>query len=263
MADAEPASAASPSGAPASTAPAAALPTTPPPPAHAPTTAVDPSSAAPVSASDDGTRKRPRDARLIHMILANQGVTAYAERVPLQLLDFCYRYTSAALQDALHLTGEFGQSVSDKGKVQGAGDLNAVSLASLRLSIASRTHYQLSAKIGKEHLTELAHERNKVALPPVGKDWGFRLPPERYVLGGIGWGLREEWDSEGEEDGMEVDGLGVGLDGAMAAKTGGDLGVDGRENGDEEDEEDEEGGRMEDLYGPDTTDMDRMDTKDE
>ncbi|CBX97813.1 hypothetical protein LEMA_P092220.1 [Plenodomus lingam JN3] len=50
---------------------------------------------------DPGTSKRPRDARLIHLILANMGVTAYTERVPLQLLDFAYRYTSSILTDAI------------------------------------------------------------------------------------------------------------------------------------------------------------------
>ena len=47
---------------------------------------------------DNGQSKRPRDARLIHLILANYGVSAYQERVPLQLIDFAYRYTSSTLQ---------------------------------------------------------------------------------------------------------------------------------------------------------------------
>jgi transcription initiation factor TFIID subunit 9B len=230
-------------GSPATGAP---LPPTPPA-AQAPTTAID-AALAPASSTDDGTRKRPRDARLIHMILANQGVSAYQERVPLQLLDFCYRYTSATLQDALHLTAEFGQSVTEKGKVQGPHDLNAVSLPSLRLSIASRTHYQLSAKPGKEHLIELATERNKVSLPPpVAKDAAFRLPPDRYVLSGVGWSINEGWESEGEEEVMDVD---VDNEGKAA-----------REEEEDEDEE-VEGGRMEDLYGNDP-DADEMDIKEE
>lgn len=47
---------------------------------------------------DNGQSKRPRDARLIHLILANYGLNAYQERVPLQLMDFAYRYTSSTLQ---------------------------------------------------------------------------------------------------------------------------------------------------------------------
>src|SRR5690242_19093890 len=56
------------------------------------------------SAHDSGLGKRPRDARLIHMLLSNLGVTAYQERVPLQLLDFAYRHSSSILSDALHLS---------------------------------------------------------------------------------------------------------------------------------------------------------------
>lgn len=47
---------------------------------------------------DKGQSKRPRDARLIHLVLANYGVNAYQERIPLQLMDFAYRYTSSTLQ---------------------------------------------------------------------------------------------------------------------------------------------------------------------
>ena len=50
------------------------------------------------SPMDNGQSKRPRDARLIHLVLANYGVNAYQERVPLQLMDFAYRYTSSTLQ---------------------------------------------------------------------------------------------------------------------------------------------------------------------
>ena len=50
------------------------------------------------SPADNGESKRPRDARLMHLVLANYGVAAYQERVPLQLMDFAYRYTSLTLQ---------------------------------------------------------------------------------------------------------------------------------------------------------------------
>ncbi|KAF7513855.1 hypothetical protein GJ744_006469 [Endocarpon pusillum] len=58
------------------------------------------------SLSDPGTTKRPRDARLIHLMLSSLGVSAYQERVPLQLLDFAYRYTSSVLGDAAHIQAE-------------------------------------------------------------------------------------------------------------------------------------------------------------
>lgn len=187
------------------------------------------------SLNDSGLSKRPRDVRLIHMILANYGVTAYQERVPLQLMDFAYRYTSAVLQDALHLTTEpYGSSGPIGGRGNTANnDQNSISLNALRLSIASRTHYQFSPNLPKEFYQELATERNRIALPVVGKESGLMLPPERYCLTGVGWGLKEEWDSEAEvdeEDSHEAQDTATGE----------------RADGDSDQEEDE---KMEDFFG--------------
>ncbi|KAL8962924.1 MAG: hypothetical protein Q9193_000739 [Seirophora villosa] len=151
--------------------------------------------------ADDSLGKRPRDSRLLHMILANLGVTGYQERVPLQLMDFAYRYTSSTLQDALHLTSEgYGTQASGAVKAATNNDLSAVTLSSLRLSIASRTHYQFTPTLSKDFYHEIAQERNQVQLPSVGKDWGVRLPPEEYCLTGIGWKLKDEWASMAKED---------------------------------------------------------------
>jgi len=221
-----------------------------PPPAatHISTISTDPSFPS-TSLRDDGLAKRPRDARLIHMILANAGITAYQERVPLQLMDFAYRYTSSTLQDALHLTSEsYGSTAPAGGAGRGAGGVGAgaaaadgssVTLQGLRLSVASRMHYQFSPQLPKEFYQELAAEKNRVALPPVGRDWGQRLPPERYCLTGVGWGLRDEWDSDGEtvmEGDADKVGAGVRADVSM------DTGEGGEEDGDE---------RMEDFFGED------------
>ncbi|KAH8767869.1 hypothetical protein BGZ57DRAFT_766564, partial [Hyaloscypha finlandica] len=43
------------------------------------------------SLQDNSLNKRPRDARLMHMLLSSLGCIAYQERVPLQFLDFAYR----------------------------------------------------------------------------------------------------------------------------------------------------------------------------
>ncbi len=198
----------------------------PPTDLHPPTTTANPAP----SLADNGLSKRPRDSRLIHMILANLGVTAYQERVPLQLMDFAYRYTSSTLQDALHFTSE-GYGTSGPTSNRGAtNDSSNVTLASLRLSIASRTHYQFSPALPKEFYHEIAQERNRVALPAVGRDWGLRLPPGQYCLTGVGWGLKEEWDSDGEREGE-------GGDEAMGEQEGE---WDGGEDGEE---------RMEDIFG--------------
>ena len=208
---------------------------------------------------DNGQSKRPRDARLIHLILANYGVNAYQERVPLQLMDFAYRYTSSTLQyvvsgssdfcnmltltsrDALHFVSEgYGTSSSGtaSGKAAAQNDLSSVTLSALRLSIASRTHYQFNPTLPKEFYNEIAQEKNRVGLPPVSKDWGMRLPPEQYCLTGAGWNLREEWDEEDEE--MED-----------VAKEERMDDVDGEEAEGEDGRDEEGGGRMEDIFGED------------
>lgn len=192
-----------------------------------------------MSFTDDSDAKRPRDTRLIHMILASNGVTAYQPRLPLQLLDFAYRYTSSTLQDALHLTSEgYGTAPPATGaKNAASNDLGAITFQSLRLSIASRTHYQFSPSMPKEYYLDQAAERNRVALPTVGRDWGVRMPPEQYCLTGAGWGLKEDWDEEEAED-----------DGTLFGSMEVDRDVNG---GEEEDANEEEDGneRMEDIFG--------------
>jgi transcription initiation factor TFIID subunit 9B len=193
------------------------------------------------------------------MLLASLGVTAYQERVPLQLLDFAYRYTSGVLQDAVHLategyagvTGEAAGSAS-----RGPPEVNTVTLPALRLSIASRLHYQFQTGLPKEFLMDVAAERNRVALPGATRGFdqgqqakpsanqsvlmgGMRLPPERFCLTGVGWDMKDEWDSEGEEE-VEVE----------ESKESNALA--GRSGADGEGGEEEEDGKMEDIFGEDT-----------
>lgn len=191
-----------------------------------------------LSHTDNGLSKRPRDARLIHLVLANYGVTAYRERVPLQLMDFAYRYTSSTLQDALHFTSEgYGTAPPTSGKAAAQNDMSGITLSSLRLSIASRTHYQFNPTLPKEFYGEIAQDRNRVALPPVSREWGMRLPPEQYCLTGVGWDLKEEFDEEMEDVGDAREG-----DATMKEE---------HDEGDGEGVEEEEVGRMEDLFGND------------
>lgn len=207
--------------------------------------------------------KRPRDARLVHMVLASRGITAYEERVPLQLLDFAYRYTSSVLQDAIYLNAEGyanaapsrtntgggaggGGGGGAEGGAGGRETSHSLSLAALRLSIASRLHYQFNSSLPKDFLLELASERNKVALPPVRQEWGVRLPPEKHCLTGVGWGLKDQWDSEMEDEVADDDNDGNGE---------GDGDGEGTVKGDDGEEEDEdEDAQMEDLFRDDLGD---------
>ncbi|KAF2100972.1 TFIID-31kDa-domain-containing protein, partial [Rhizodiscina lignyota] len=156
------------------------------------------------SATDAGLSKRPRDARIIHLLLTAMGVKEYQERVPLQLLDFAYRYTAGVLSDALALSAEGYGGHTTTGKGARADD-STVSLTALRLAISSRMQYQFNPALPKEFQADLASERNKIALPRPEREWGLRLPPERYCLTGVGWGVKDEWESEGEAD-VEMEG---------------------------------------------------------
>lgn len=243
----------------------------PAPAATAPTTATtQPPHIPGTSLQDSGKSRRPRDVRLVHMLLASLGVTAYQDRVPLQLLDFAYRYTSNVLQDAVHLATEGyagaagdGTGAGSTGKGSSSAEVNSVSLPALRLSIASRLHYQFQTGLPKEFLMNVASERNRIALPGVSRGFdaaggangnganaanqgtlmaGMRLPPERFCLTGTGWNMKDEWDSEGEEE--DLPDATEQQQQAGAGKLAADDG--------EEDGEDEEDGRMEDVFGEDT-----------
>lgn len=235
-------------------------------PATAPTTSTTQLPQTPgTSLQDSGKSRRPRDVRLVHMLLASLGVTAYQDRVPLQLLDFAYRYTSNVLTDAVHLATEgYAGAVGDTGatgKGAASTETSGVSLPALRLSIASRLHYQFQTGLPKEFLMEVASERNRIALPGVNRGFdpaaagpngappgaanqsvlvgGMRLPPERFCLTGTGWNMKDEWDSEGEED----------MPDASQQAGSGPAGA-GEE--DDEGDEDDGDGKMEDIFGEDT-----------
>ncbi|KAK5170874.1 Transcription initiation factor TFIID subunit 9 [Saxophila tyrrhenica] len=202
------------------------------------------------SLTDDGDTKRPRDARLIHLVLSSLGIHSYQERVPLQLLDFAYRYTSSVLSDSLRLSSEGYQGSTERnaGGRRGAGaggEDGAISVTALRQAIASRTgyHFHPGGALPKEFMLEQAHERNKVALPRVERGYGVQLPSEKYCLTGVGWGMKEEWDSEEE---IEMD-VGDRSNGVRSAERE-DEAMEGVE-GDAEGEDEEGMGRMEDVFG--------------
>ncbi|KAG5919250.1 hypothetical protein E4U42_006575 [Claviceps africana] len=222
-------------------------------PAGATTPAQPPSTADP----------RPRDSRLVELLLTSQGVTAYEPRVPLLLLDFAYRHTSSVLNDALHLSGDpyVTQAGSKPSAASGATALAAgdapITANGVKLAIGARLGYQFrggssGGGISKDYMQELARERNKVALPRiVPNEWGIRLPSERFVLSGTSWGLKDMWD---EADGDDDDGDGDDDDADDDAKRApeGDA-MEGVEGPEPEDVggEDVEGGTVEDVFGND------------
>ncbi|KAK4624515.1 Transcription initiation factor TFIID subunit 9 [Fulvia fulva] len=229
-------------------------PATPPPttasvsiPDPKPTTTTTLDDSAPISSTqDDGLSRRPRDARLIHLILHAQGLHSYQERVPLQLLDFAYRYTSGVLSDSLRLASEgyANTNESRNKKGAGAGDEGNITVTALRQAIASRMSYTFAGALPKEFMMNEAAERNRVALPKIERGFGMQLPPEKYCLTGVGWGLREEWS---DEEDVPIQQDGVRAEEREDEKMGGVDGV--------EDEDEEGAGRMEDVFGEGDTNM--------
>ncbi|KAL1303836.1 hypothetical protein AAFC00_000293 [Neodothiora populina] len=217
------------------------------------------------SNSDDGLSRRPRDARLIHLILSAQGIHSYQERVPLQLLDFAYRYTSSVLSDALRLSAEGYTSstttttTTKRGGGGGGGGADAAAAAagsditvnSLRQAIASRQDYHFHGALPKDFMLEQASEKNRIALPKIGKSWGVQLPPEKYCLTGTGWSLKDMWDSDEEQDGEDEDGrngLGSGAENGLHGANGTN-GTASSKKDDGDEREDEGMDSFEDVFG--------------
>lgn len=122
----------------------------------------------------------PRDVRLLHLLLASQSIHQYEDQVPLQLMDFAFRYTRGVLKDAM-VYNDYAEQ-PDQG----------LTVEDIRLAIAARTQYQFKPTAPKELLLQLAAERNKKALPQVMGMWGVRLPPEKYCLTAKEWDLDED-----------------------------------------------------------------------
>jgi transcription initiation factor TFIID subunit 9B len=216
---------------------------------------------APSASQPDAFAKKPRDARLIHLLLSKMGVHTYADRVPLQLLDFAYRYTSSILSDAQSYEppAPTTTGVGKKRKAAGADGEDGgegVSINALRTAVAARSQGQFNAWLPKEFMSEVASERNRVGLPRVEREFGVRLPPERYCFTGVGWDVRDRWeDAEDvdEEDDEEEVGMDLGMGGEVGF--GGPVGGSGEMNGELAPEGDLEMGGM-DVEGGEEEGMD-------
>lgn len=87
------------------------------------------------------------------------------------------------------------------------GNPATITEAHLDMAIASKVAQQFSNEVPLQFYLDEADRRNKIALPPVSREYGLRLPPEKYTLTGTGWRLDEgvfEEEEEVEEDKDEV-----------------------------------------------------------
>jgi transcription initiation factor TFIID subunit 9B len=164
-----------------------------------------------IQSDDENTVKRPRDAHLIHTLLATQGVTSYQERVPLMLIDFAYRYTRSILSDAATLSAEgYGGSSGSgteqhKSRGSGAAAGDDVTMTAVRLAASARQIGQLPPHMNKADLIDLAQDTNRIGLPVVQREFGIRLPGDKFLLTGGSFRLQDEWeeDEDAPDDGGE------------------------------------------------------------
>lgn len=118
---------------------------------------------------------KPRDARLLHLFLTSANVPAYSPKVPVQILDFAYRFIHGILLDA--------QAYADHAHVQGS----VISVDDVRLAVSCRVGHSFRGPPPKEFLLEVAAERNRRPLPAVREGVEIRLPPERWCLNAPNW----------------------------------------------------------------------------
>ena len=157
-------------------------------------------------------------------------------------------YTTAVLQDALIYA-----DVGNASNAAGVNPPSTITADDLRMSIASRVNHQFNTSLPKEFLLDIAQERNKIALPPVDKGYGIRLPPEKYCLTGVNWELvdGDEFWIDDEEEGEEITGeeggnlAGNSMEGILSGAVG-DVDDDG---GDEDAPGEDDDMNVDDMFG--------------
>lgn len=119
-----------------------------------------------MSGGQSSSHHTPRDAKTMAAILKDVGVEDYEPRVINQMLEFAYRYVSDVLDDA-RVYSEYSAKKS-------------VDADDVRLAVQMKVENTLTNPPSREMLSELAQEKNAVALPALKQQYGLRLPPDRY-----------------------------------------------------------------------------------
>lgn len=115
------------------------------------------------------------------------------------LMDFAYRYSCGVLADARDFTAEAAQNAGRGGSSASTAE-GDVTMEALRIAIAAKNHFHIQPRLAKEDLMELANEVNRRQLPVPSREFGLRLPPEKYCCLGVGWGPKPQWELEEEVD---------------------------------------------------------------
>lgn len=124
----------------------------------------------------------PRDVKLLHLLFASNSISSYEDHVPLQLMDFAYRYTSGVLKDAVVYSDHGSSSAQQVTNAGNVGTNKQITIDDIKLAIAARMDYQFKSTQPRELMFELAADKNKKPLPTCIPNYGIRLPPEKYCL---------------------------------------------------------------------------------
>ena len=143
-----------------------------------------------MSVQPNRDKSKPRDARLLHLLLTNLSVQEYEENVLLQLLTFAHNYVYSSLSDAQTFADH--RLASAPASTIASGNGSGIELGDIKLAISSKLNHSFKGIPPKEFLLELAGERNRRALPSVGPGFGLRLPPEKYCLTAPNWSLDDD-----------------------------------------------------------------------
>ncbi|KAI8886123.1 TFIID-31kDa-domain-containing protein [Backusella circina FSU 941] len=128
-----------------------------------------------IDSENNNNAKQLSNKRLDTLILQTLGVKSYDPKVMTELLDFAHQYTTNIFQDAV----TYSQHASK----------DEVDLQDIQLAIQERVNTSFTAAPPKEFLSELAHERNKNALPLISEKYGVRLPSDKHCLTGINYSI--------------------------------------------------------------------------
>ncbi|KAI9179486.1 Transcription initiation factor TFIID subunit 9 [Blastocladiella emersonii ATCC 22665] len=121
------------------------------------------------AAADD----KPRDARLIELLLTSAGIQDCDEQVVPMLLEFAHRYVSDVLSEAM-LFAEHAHRAD-------------LSVDDVKLAVQSKVNHAFTAPPPKDFLLELSREKNAMPLPLIPERPGIRLPPKQYTLTAVNY----------------------------------------------------------------------------
>lgn len=114
------------------------------------------------------SRTVPKQIKSMQSILNEMHVSDYEPRLPNQMLEFTWKYLSEVLDDARVYSEHAAKPSIDHDDV--------------KLAISMKLARSFTEPPPKELITQIALEKNQIALPSLKPQYGLRLPPDRYCM---------------------------------------------------------------------------------